>query len=390
MRMIASSAEDAWHALRQPGAYEWWYFDALSDDQEYGLVAIWFCGMPFSPDYNSHIDRHRRHPESVPPPDPCDYGAFSFALYHRGRTIAYSLVEYDADDFAASTAHPEVRTGRNRFTYDSDTATYRLVVDVPLTEVTTGIPVALGRRLTGSFAFQNRTPNWLSDADADRLNRPGRASATHTWNLVAPVCAVRGAATLFAPDGETEREVAFTGRGYHDHNFDTEPMSRAINRWHWGRCWTGDRMLVYYATEPFRGAGAPFNCGILFDDAEPRVVTDRLDVTFPSQRRNWLALKYPDCLRLRLPEDAGEAGEWVVRKRHMVDSGPFYVRFLSELDGSSGAAHGVSETLDGTRLRPRFLRPMINTRIHRPESRRRALPAPLARLSRTALAWLVS
>jgi carotenoid 1,2-hydratase len=52
--------------------------------------------------------------------------------------------------------------------------------------------------------------------------------------------------------------------------------------------------------------------------------------------------------------------------------------------------HGVSETLDGRRLRWRLFRPMINTRIQRPPSRANLLPAPVARLGRTALIWLVS
>lgn len=385
MRMIASRAEDAWHALRQPGAYEWWYFDALSEDHEYGLVAIWFCGMPFSADYNAHLEAYERG--RAAPPNPCDYAAFSFALYHRGRPIAYALVEYD--DFTASTVRPAVCTGRNAFTYDPATATYHLVVDVDLTEITTVVPVAIGRRLTGAFTFRNLNEDWFSPAWAASVSRTmGGAHGTHTWNLAAPVCATNGSLEITGADGRCERRVAFAGRGYHDHNYDPSPMIRAINRWHWGRCWRGDRMLIYYRNEPFPGRPGAFSFGAVFDGAQPQLVTDAVEVAFEAQRRNWLGLKYPHRLRVTLPE-TGEV--WTIRQRHMVDSGPFYVRFLSgpgtEADGD---AHGVSETLDGVRLRRRIFRPMINTRIQRPPSRGALLPAPVVRLGRTALIWLVT
>ncbi len=383
MRMIASRTEDAWHRLRQPGAYEWWYFDALSEDREYGLVAIWFCGIPFSPDYNAHFEAYERG--RALPPDPCDYAAFSFALYHRGRPIAYALVEYDT--FTASTTRPMVSTGRNLLTYDPATATYHLNVDVDLTEVTTPIPVAIGRRLTGTFSFRNLNENWLSpEVMVSSQGGMEHALGTHTWNLVAPVCATHGALEITGADGRCERRVAFVGRGYHDHNYDPVPMSRAINRWHWGRCWRGDRMLIYYCNEPLPGQPGAFSFGAVFDGERPEIVTDAIEVTFEAQRRNWLGLKYPHRLHITLPA-TGET--WTIRQQHMVDSGPFYIRFLSGA-GPDDDAHGVSETLDGRRLRWRLFRPMINTRIQRPPSRANLLPAPVVRLGRTALIWLVS
>jgi carotenoid 1,2-hydratase len=389
MRMTASLSDDAWHELRSPGAYEWWYFDALSDDREYGLVAIWFCGMPFSPDYNSHLENHLRAPQKVAPPDPCDYSAFSFALYHRGRPLAYSLIEYDAGDFQASATSPAVQLGRNWFRYEADSATYRLHVDAALTDITKGVPMTVGKRLTGEFSFQNRLAGWsLRDIAPHDCDRWERRDSSHLWNLVAPVCAVAGAACIQSPSGATERSVNFYGSGYHDHNLDSQPMTRAINRWHWGRCWVDRRMLVYYHNVPFPGEGAPFNCGVLFEDDRPKLLTDRLTIHVESQRRNWLGLQYPDRIHLRLPE---ATDEWIVERRHMVDSGPFYVRFLSGVRSGGAFAqtgHGVSETLDGVRLRRRLLRPMINTRIQRPGSRR--VDLPFARLRRTAAAWLIS
>ena len=32
MRIVSGFSDVGWHDLRESGAYEWWYFDALSDD----------------------------------------------------------------------------------------------------------------------------------------------------------------------------------------------------------------------------------------------------------------------------------------------------------------------------------------------------------------------
>ena len=65
MHLVLDPAQDAAHGewlRRTPGAYEWWYFDAISDDGAWALACIWFLGNPFSPYY-----RHAARREAADP-----------------------------------------------------------------------------------------------------------------------------------------------------------------------------------------------------------------------------------------------------------------------------------------------------------------------------------
>ncbi|MBA2735921.1 MAG: hypothetical protein H0U50_03930, partial [Pyrinomonadaceae bacterium] len=48
----SSIAADVWHPKKDAKAYEWWYFDALSDDGSEALVIIFLDNFIFSPRYN--------------------------------------------------------------------------------------------------------------------------------------------------------------------------------------------------------------------------------------------------------------------------------------------------------------------------------------------------
>lgn len=39
------------------GGYEWWYFDALSEDRNWFFVIIFYQGNPFSPEYIRSIKK---------------------------------------------------------------------------------------------------------------------------------------------------------------------------------------------------------------------------------------------------------------------------------------------------------------------------------------------
>ena len=64
MRILFGSEHDA----RQidpdlPGAYEWWYFDAVSDDGNFVFVAIFFLGTPMSPYYKATANGQKPFPK---------------------------------------------------------------------------------------------------------------------------------------------------------------------------------------------------------------------------------------------------------------------------------------------------------------------------------------
>src|SRR3954467_15171313 len=52
-------AEESRHALKTPGAYEWWYFHAISPAGD-GVMFALFEGLPFHPRYLTQINRYQQ------------------------------------------------------------------------------------------------------------------------------------------------------------------------------------------------------------------------------------------------------------------------------------------------------------------------------------------
>ena len=114
MHLVLDPAQDAAHGdwLRQtPGAYEWWYFDAVSDDGAWALACIWFLGNPFSPYY-----RHAARREAA---DPFTHNAVFFALSHHGRLHAYHFTRFPRAQICADEVRPAtLRFGPNHLFLD--------------------------------------------------------------------------------------------------------------------------------------------------------------------------------------------------------------------------------------------------------------------------------
>ncbi|HSC89641.1 MAG TPA: hypothetical protein VLC09_20300, partial [Polyangiaceae bacterium] len=58
-------------------------------------------------------------------------------------------------------------------------------------------------------------------------------------------------------------------------------------------------------------------------------------------------------------------GRWICHARQLVDDGPFYQRFLLEVESSLGAGHGVFEVVAPARVDLPHQRPFVSMRIHR-------------------------
>src|SRR5437660_158294 len=59
---------DRFFDFRKPGAQEWWYFDAISDDGRDAIVLVWYAALPFDPDYGVAALRHLANPSRNPSP----------------------------------------------------------------------------------------------------------------------------------------------------------------------------------------------------------------------------------------------------------------------------------------------------------------------------------
>jgi carotenoid 1,2-hydratase len=189
------------------GSYEWWYFDALSTDGRYALVAIFFLGSPMTPYYKATADGKS--------PNPLDWCGVFFTLHEKAdgkwkeRAYAYNL--YRAGEFRKD--RPEVSIGDSRMTCDG-----------------AGIwTVFLKERGLWKSEIQAELRFILPSIPAIVVSAGGQANdGTHAWVCVAPVCAMTAQIRLGT------RTVSFEGEGYHDHNFGTLPL-REVAAWYWAR-----------------------------------------------------------------------------------------------------------------------------------------------------------
>lgn|GEM_PF-568632 len=303
----------------RPGAYEWWYFDALSDDDRYALVVIFFLGSPMSPYYKAVVNGKE--------PDPRDWCGVFVSLHEKqadrwaGRAYAYNL--YRGGTFAEDGG--EVAVGGSRVVREEtgeSALTWHLTLNEP--------GLWFGRtRADVTFTVLGASPNRPPLGEDDG----------HTWACVAPVCRVEGEVN----------SIQFSGLGYHDHNFGQLPWADT-DTWYWGRAvlpCSDDkvRALVYYHVVNF----AQENQSIAF------VCTNGdVEVIAPgphSTRNKPEKVQYTTAGRFYYPigfsdiEDF-ELGTFIKMgstAKRFIQSGPFYQRYISRITGSKYTIHEVTK-----------------------------------------------
>jgi len=327
MRLVQDPAEEAAHGewLRQtPGAYEWWYFDARSDDGHHALSCIWFLGNPFSPYY--------RRASLGQPADPFHHNALFVALYQDGRLHAYHFTRFPAGQVAADEALPlALRLGPNSL--DGTPGEWRL---------TLADENANGRQIEAALTFAAPMP---VPGPPEKVS----PEASHFWLPTAPFCRVRGRVVLREPHNPGAEEIRFSGTGYHDHNWGRLPFASEIRDWYWARAaLSGERAVILYHVRPRHGKAAVSHF-LLFERG--RMV--RHD-TAPVVRLSRPAINaFGTVYAARMEVESGDLSvrfEFGAR----LDSAPFYIRALcrATLRGKEGAETGEGI---GEYLRPRMM-----------------------------------
>ncbi len=300
MRLVLQPDEDAAHAdlLRStPGAYEWWYFDALSDDGVWALTAIWFLGNPFSPYYReSRLGR---------PASPYAHNALFFALYKHGALHAYHFTRFPQSEVDADPVRPAcLRFGPNSLAYDG--RTYHLHI----TDEN-----ANRRHLDADLRFEF-PPLVPGDTPA------GDAQDTHCWLPAAPACRVTGQVTLREKANAGAERLHFQGLGYHDHNWGTLPFDTDIKEWYWGRASLGvDQALLVYHVRCYQAA--PVTHLLRFEAGRLTLHDPAAQVALTRTRVNGFLMPYAT----RLDVQSGDISA-VFHLGTRLDSAPFYARTL--------------------------------------------------------------
>ncbi len=241
MRILFGPEHDGLHIdPSEPNGYEWWYFDAISDDERYVLVVIFFLGTPMSPYYKAVVDGKN--------PLPKDWCGVFVTLHERvgdsykERSYAYNVYSDTANDFF-SAAPSQIKVNNSEIHYSRHVIEGIVLHDwhIVLNEKN----LWLGD-LKGELSFQTRFT-----LDQTPVHDKHEA---HTWVCVAPNCRVNG--WIKGCKG------GFSGSGYHDHNLGTLPWLNT-KRWYWGRARVpcnddSIRHIVYYINEEMDGTISDF------------------------------------------------------------------------------------------------------------------------------------
>lgn len=301
------------------GAYQWWYFDALSDDGRFGLVAIYFVGGVFSAHYADRLAAGQAA-------SPFEHPMINLALYDRQKQVAWVFSEYPQDELVV--AHPDldVRIAGSRVHRQAD-GSYEITVEDD--------DFVAGKRITLRASFRPIAPPL--ELNAPSLDERGR----HFWGSPAPSCEVHVECPSVGWD--------WKGHGYHDVNHGKEPLHSGFLHWSWGRANVTGKTQVFYDAVDIEGRRSRriHSDGVwLGEDGN-----DTLDRSLSP----WL---------LNVPTRWRAPGLKVDEKRRW-ESSPFYARGVSTFESPSGQAEGVSEHVDLQRFASPVVRWMLRYRIYR-------------------------
>ncbi len=243
MRILFGPENDGLHINpHEPNGYEWWYFDAISDDDRYVLVVIYFLGTPMSPYYKAVADGKN--------PIPKDWCGVFVSVHervgsgYREVAYAYNLYTDEVDDTNYFRDKPVgIRLGGTTLdaTYSHNGRRF-----------THGWQLALNERNLW-FGTTKASLQFVMPALLDGRPAIESGDACHTWVCVAPDCDVTGDISLGG------RVIRFVGRGYHDHNFGRLPWS-GVGSWTWNRVHLHSsddrrRTLIEYNTDYISASG---------------------------------------------------------------------------------------------------------------------------------------
>ncbi|MFW5968319.1 MAG: hypothetical protein ACOCV2_12410 [Persicimonas sp.] len=323
--------------LEAEGGFLWWYLD-LVDEQGDGLVLIWSFGLPFLPGY---ADAARRGCAPAAGARP----SLNLSVYRQRALDFYLLREFDRERVAWHPDRDRWKFGETEIRRELDDDRVQLHVELDCAVTGCAEPI------TGEIHFEGARRKTSGEEEAAERGR-----LTHDWSPQS------GPASARARLRQGGRGWDLSGRAYHDRNGGSRPLhDLGIDVWIWGRAPLPDRELIYYLLWG-DGGRAPVCVGMTVDEDGTTDVIDDLDVVRRGRRRNLGGLTWWEELEL----SRGNTPWARVRHRTAVDSGPFYMRYLTEVS-TSGAPPvvGIGELCEPDRVDLKRHRPLVRMRVDR-------------------------
>lgn len=362
---IASSiADDVRHPPSNPSAYEWWYFDALSDDASEAVVVIFLDNFIFSPHYNRQAQNSQLSSRKTPAaksPESEDVGsrsqnqplvpAVAFVYYRNGKPVYRAINELPPENFFADESVPHAEIGESNFKFES--APYG-----------SGYSLSIKANLPRRRRLEARL-EWLS-LESDLLPANGnefQATDAHRWNLVAPRSDVTGSIKVFDSRDKILDVRHFRGTGYHDHNLDSRWLPATVNCWQWGRAHFPEETAIFYRYCELN-CQTPLTKLLLVKNNELQI----FDALYEESKKSLsvFGLRFPKRITLRTENGI----ELQIEQQRAMDESFFYLRFLSEAELKPPAAEtaqsfAITEHLAPRALKYRWLDWLVNMRIGR-------------------------
>lgn len=350
-RAHSSFAREIWRGSNAPAGYEWWYFDAISDDGRDVLVIIFLANFIFSPRYNRAAAEDQRKTNIT---DDARFPAVAVWLYRDGRPLLRAVREYERDEFEADTRTAHARIGRNEFRFR------RTSDGSPYYDLNLDLPLRRRERLEAFFSWKV--------IDGDLLTQPqiSTDNPAHEWNAVAPRCQVWGSFYV-TPARGGRRTFDFRGTGYHDHNRDTRWLPATVDFWQWGRAHFDDATAIFYRYRE-RSDEEPLTRLFLIRNDSLSQHEARLEAV--NRRTHFFGLSYPREMKFETTD--GSPYIFRIRQRRAIESSFFYLRFIADAsletgDGRTRHALAITEHLAPRALSRRWLHHLIDMRIGRGE-----------------------
>lgn len=297
----SSVKDDVWHPQKDDKSYEWWYFDALSDDGREAVIIVFLDNFIYSPRYNqetARISGNERYP------------AVSFTYFRDGVAVYKATTEFHYSDFHASEARPDVTIGESGFVMESES-------------YGSGYVVTVNASLPGSRTLEAKF-EWLS-VESD-LSPDGFCyeDTRHCWNMVAPRSDVTGKISVSSGSGSEFESIPFRGTGYHDHNLDNRWLAKTVGDWHWGRAHFADSTVVFYR---FREVAQKEANTRMITIRDGRMEVRNVEIDEQNYVRDKLGIRYPSELEMK----AADGVRLHVKPISVIDSSFYFLRFLSEI-----------------------------------------------------------
>ncbi len=321
----------------RPGGYAWWYFDALSDDGERALTAIFFIGSVFSPDWAARLRRGE-------PARAQEHLGVNLALYERGKKRAWVMSEHgaaalggvgDGGPRIADSGIERTSTGGLHLAIHERTAPFLVTL------------AGIGARVDGTIDFEPIGPA----LDPVELSQSG--GERHLWHVMMRRARVR--VRFSRPD------FAFDGVGYHDVNAGDGRLERAFASWSWARFHDADRTTIVYATHERAGAARAW----VVDARDEERAVARTAALLPEgeRRRAPWGLMVPRWFAV---DDNGRMLRCTPTR--ILEATPFYARYAATLGGVRSVTDvggGVGEFLDLDRFRDRGVQFLLRFKMRR-------------------------